>query len=198
MMKKINALLYTPLLALILTLQVSAQDFHVRTGFGYYDPRIGGSTGNIFYTDVSYKLPTEFYVGVGFGFSDVFTTYGEEVPLFEKFTSIHSYYHFRLLINREFGLGQKGRHVLMAGTGLTYIQLRYAEPFVLINPSANELIVGISESDRNQDDAGILFGVDYGYKVHEKIRIGVHAEAHFLIEVGLGGLILAPQISFSF
>lgn len=198
-MKKIITLLFTLLFILLFTLQVSAQDFHVRTGFGYYDPKIGGSTGNIFYTDVSYKLPTEFYVGVGFGFSDVFTTYlGDEVPLFEGYRSIRNYYHIRLLLNRKFTLGPKGRHVFMAGTGLTYIQLRYAEPFVLLNLSAGELIVGINESDRNQDDAGILFSVDYSYKVHEKVEIGVHAESHILIEMGLGGIVLAPQISFSF
>lgn len=196
--KKIGALLSLFIWVFCITGITQAQNIQTRTGFGYYNPKIGGSTGNIFYTDISFKLPTEYYVGAGFGFSDVFTKYGEEVPLFEGFRSIRNYYHFRLMIHREFVFGRKGNHVVKAGPGITYIQLRYAEPFVYLYQPENELVIGIDESDRKQDDAGMLFSVDYGYKVNEKIEIGVHTEAHILLNIGLGGIVLAPQISFSF
>lgn len=176
----------------------TAQEVRSRTGFGYYDPQIGGDVGNIFYTDITVKLPTGFRVGAGFGLSDVFTKYsGDDVPLFAGFRSIHNFYHMRLLLNKELALGNTGRHIINLGTGVTYIQRRYAEPEVYLNQSRSELYVGIIESNRDQDDAGFLLNGDYGYKVGRFI-FGLHSEVHMLLNIGLGGIVVAPQIGLAF
>jgi hypothetical protein len=184
------------LLLVTLTSTIQAQEVRSRTGFGYYNPRIGGDTGNIFYTDVTIKLSTNFFVGAGFGLSDVFTSYGDEVPLFEGFRTIRNYYHFRLVIDKELYLDTNERHIINVGTGLTYIQLRFAEPVVRLNQSAGELRVGLNESNREQDDAGMLLHAGYGYRVG-KFILGFRSELHFLLDIGLGGVIVSPQISLA-
>jgi len=195
-MKHLAPVILACFLVLTISSTIQAQEIRSSTGFGYYNPQIGGDTGNIFYTDINIKLPTDFFVGAGFGFSNVFTSYGDEVPLFEGFRKIRNLYHFRLLVDREFSVGKKQRHVFNVGTGLTYIQLRFAEPIVHLNQSAGELSVGLNESNREQDDAGMLLHADYGYRVG-KFMIGIRSETHFLLNVGVGGVVLSPQISIA-
>ncbi len=92
---------------------------------------------------------------------------------------------------------KKKKNRLNLGTGLTYIQLRYAEPFVFYNPNTNELIVGINESNRMQDDAGLLLHADYGINVG-KFTFGVRSELHFLFGIGLGGVIISPNVQIRY
>jgi len=173
-----------------------AQEVRTKTGFGYYDPRIGGDTGNVFYTDIMVKLPSDFFVGAGFGLSDVFTSYSNSDPLFAGFRTIRNYYHFRAMIAKEFALGKKERHIINLGTGLTYVQLRYTEPYVTADQNGN-LIGKNLTSDRRSDDAGFLFNADYSYRIGH-FSIGVRGEIQYHIAVGLGGIIVSPQIGINF
>ncbi len=179
---------------------LKAQDINVSTGFGYYDPQLYKSEGsNIFFTQVTTKLSTEYYVGFGFGMSDIYTEYDEYDRLFGGFRSIQNYYHFRLLINREFMIGKGGNHILRPGTGITYLQLRFAEPFVNITEVDGNIVIesGLNSSDRRQDDAGMIVSFNYEYRFN-RIGIGLYNEVQILLNIGFGGFIVAPNLSFSF
>lgn len=186
--------------ARIIAQNIQENKFQIRTGFGYFDPRAAGATGNIFYTDIGYKLPTKFVLSLGFGLSDIFDTYrADGVPLFAGFRKIENYYLFRLSIDRTFELGEKQRHQISVGTGLLYEQLRYAEPQVFLNPNTQELFIGLRESNRNQDEAGLLLFSEYGYKIGH-FTLGIRGEIHFLYAYGttLRGFVLSPQIRANF
>lgn len=192
----INCLLFV----IINSWKLKAQDMYVSTGFGYYDPQLyKGEGSNIFYTNVNVKLPTDYFLGFGFGMSDVYTEYDENDQLFGGFRSIQNYYHFRILINREFAIGKKKNHFLRSGTGIMYKQLRYSEPFVEIIKIEEgiEINSGLNSSNREQDDAGMLLSLGYEYRFN-RVGIGLYNEVHILLNVGFGGFVIAPNLSFSF
>lgn len=179
---------------------INAQEIQVSTGFGYYDPQLyKGEGSNIFFTSILTKLPTEYYIGLSFGMSDIYTEFDEDDQLFGGFRSIQNYYHFSLLLKREFNLGKGLKHYLRPGTGITYQQLRFAEPFITITEENGSLLIepGINQSDRQQDDAGVLITFDYEYRFN-RIGIGLHNEVHILLNIGFGGFVIAPMLSFSF
>lgn len=186
--------------------ELSENKWTIKTGFGYYDPMAVGGTGNTFFSELSYALPTGFSVGVGFGLSDVFEEYEETIPLFEGFRSIHNHYTMKFHISRELIIGKSENHIFSLGTGIIYLQYRYAEPEAYLIPLrdetgeivAHELEVGLNESNRLQDDAGMFIQADYSYMLGKSIGIGLHVETHFLYDIGLSGLIIAPQVTARF
>lgn len=191
-----------PLLCIVMARPILAQNMNVSTGFGYYEPEIyKGEGSNIFFTDIIYKLPTDFFIGVGFGISDVYTEYSDFSDLFFGYRVIENFYHFRVLVAREFEIGKRKRFVLKPGTGITYIQRRYAKPEVLIDVdegSGEVWIYSVNDRDnREQDDAGMFLTLDYEYRLN-RIGIGIHTEAHILLNIGLGGYVVAPMLSFNF
>lgn len=175
-----------------------AQEVRTKTGFGYYDPRIGGETGNIFYTDIMVKIPSGYFLGAGFGMSGVHAIIDEDDgAFFENIRAIRNYYHFRAMIAKELHLDNKDRHVINLGTGLTYNMVDFEEPEVFVDPSTGDLVADVFEDDRKQDNAGFLFHADYGYRFG-KFSVGVRGEIHYLIAIGLGGIIVSPQIGVNF
>ena len=66
--------------------QENDQKIMVSTGFGYYDPLSYGPTGNIFYSKLSYRLPTDIFLGGGFATSTIFSEHQNSVFLFTQFS----------------------------------------------------------------------------------------------------------------
>jgi hypothetical protein len=173
----------------------------ITTGFGYYKPL--HNPGDLFYSEIGYRLSTGYNIGFGFGLGTIFDRY-RKGSLFEGMRTYKHFYLYRLFIKRPFEFGSNNKNKIKIGIGIVYIQPRYSHPLAYIEQHLDgqgniisKLIIGQDKTDPKQSDLGFPVTFEYGYNF-DPLVLGFRGEVYPLSTGGFYGFILSPQVSLNF
>lgn len=182
-----------------LNAQESDQKIMISTGFGYYDPVSYGPTGNIFYSKISYRLPTDIFLGVGFATSTIFSEHQNSV-FFNGERTYEQYYLYSINFEKPIDLRHNRKHKLLLTTGIVYEEVKFSRVDIirqLGNDGEPELQFVYNRSNSNANNLGTILELNYYYRIIDGLDIGIQFKTHLLIDIGLAGIIIAPNLSIS-
>ena len=194
----ILAVAYISLLNIASFAQTDNNSVKLSTGFGYFDPMAAGEKGNILYSKLVFKLPTGLYVGASIGSSLIFNELDSVIGFRGERTYEH-YFLYSLVIEKEFLLGENNHHQFTLGSGLVFEEVKYSRPEIFIQSDGmggNDLIINIIRSNTNQNNLGSFIEANYLYQF-SKLSIGLRLKSNILFDIGLGGFLIAPNISIA-
>lgn len=176
-------------------------NFKVTSGFGYYEPEIGGDKANYFYSNISYQLPNKLFIGFEFGSSLVFRKH--EGLLLESNKTKRNYEHwylYNLTLQKEFILKHSKKHSFYVGSGIVFEQKKYSDVSVFLRlvqlPDEFEIIETVSLNDNGfSNDLGLILSGGYSYRIKSQLELGLRLRTNLLYETGYGGYIISPFIA---
>lgn len=178
--------------------QEGEKSVKIATGFGYFDPMAGSATGNILFSKLLFKLPSNVYVGAGIGSSLILEEL-DYVIGFNNTRTYENYYLYSFIVENSFQLDDSDKHTLTIGSGIIYEEVKYSRPEIYMQPGPNggdELIINMIRSNSKQNNIGTFLEVNYFYQL-SKLSIGLHTKTHLLFDIGIGGLIIAPTLQLA-
>ncbi|MEQ9311083.1 MAG: hypothetical protein RJQ05_00955 [Cytophagales bacterium] len=207
MVKLMKSFIYFFIIVIISSSSLLAQkqhNFKLTSGFGYYDPEIGGDKANYFYSNISYQLPNKLFIGFEFGSSLVFRKH--DGLLLESNRSKRNYEHwylYNLTFQKEFIPKHNKKHTFYVGSGILFEQKKFSDISIFLRlvepPDEYEIVEIVSLNDNGfSNDLGLILSGGYSYRFISKLELGLRLRTNLLYETGYGGFIISPFISLKF